>query len=153
MSTNEAQSSVAKSLKTQNALFLAAGAAASVASALFASRGDYIASAISAAAIIAALATVAFKITTETLLIIWFVSTPIASFYGRIPLDRSLVTFNRAFLVFVLLAVAAREVKSKEVRFKASTFEIAWAVLCLIAILNAGLMSDDPASATRLVVD
>src|SRR5262245_4705489 len=55
------------------------------------------------AASIAAALLVRFPISIEAVLLAWFVASPIASFYVRFPIDKSIVTFNRA--VFAVLIV------------------------------------------------
>jgi hypothetical protein len=45
----------------------------------------------------------AARVSIESLLIFWFATTPLASFYVRFPLDKSIVTYNRAIIVFAIV--------------------------------------------------
>src|SRR5205085_5322278 len=70
----------------------------------------------------------------EGLLIFWFVASPVASFYLRFPVDKSLVTFNRVVIALAvgLLTVRAltdsrRADTAPRFAFTATKFEIAWA--------------------------
>lgn len=83
----------------------------------------------------------------ELILTIWFVASPIASYYLRLPEDRAILTFDRA--IFCLLAAAAFS------RFGPSLtrFERAWAVVAAIAIASAATKSNNFLYAMRIAVD
>src|SRR5262249_27157981 len=108
---------------------------------------------------------VSASVSVETLLIIWFVSTPLAPFYIRFPTDRSIVTYNRT--VFALIAVllltkwlrnsakpeANASLRQQTAHIRVSKFEVAWALLSVLAIASALSVSNDPAPAIRTAVD
>src|ERR1044071_4928532 len=43
------------------------------------------------------------RVSIESVLIFWFATAPLASFYVRFPLDKSIITYNRAVLVFSIV--------------------------------------------------
>jgi O-antigen ligase len=117
-------------------------------------------------------------ISKETVLLAWFATTPLASFFVRYPTDRSILTFNRAvfgLLAIVLVSRWAREASikhetdpnarsevpsavgygciSRRARFSLSKFEIAWAALATLALLSSILAAGNVGSATRIAVD
>ena len=104
----------------------------------------------------------------SSLLVAWFVGSPIASFFIRYPYDKSLVTFNRlilvlaAWLLFIRIGTSrngsavqngSEERTSVVPRFKATPFEIAWAALSVIALISALLKSHDPGYAGKIAFD
>ena len=117
-------------------------------------------------------------ISIETVLLAWFATTPLASFFVRYPTDRSILTFNRAvfgLLAIVLLSRWVREASikseidanaqsefpspvrdssvSRRPGFSLSKFEIAWAALATLALLSSILAAGNVGSATRIAVD
>jgi hypothetical protein len=111
---------------------------------------------------------VSADVSVSTILVAWFVATPIASFFIRFPYDKSIITFNRG--VFALIAgllliriktdpeSSARASEGKVsptrlARFKATPFEIAWALLSVAALVNALLTSHDISYAGRIAFD
>lgn len=105
-------------------------------------------------------ASLASLISVEGLLIFWFVASPVASFYLRFPVDKSIVTFNRgvvALAVVMLMAKAwASRVhvnQSSRVAFTATKFEIAWAIVAVMALVNTAFLSNDFTYALKLAVD
>ena len=108
----------------------------------------------------------AAPISMEAVILAWFATTPLASFYLRFPTDRSIITFNRVVfgLLLVMLLESYRVFKmpdprlaissSKErVNFSLSRFEIAWALLSLMALASAVAHSNNVAYATRIAID
>ena len=108
----------------------------------------------------------ASQISIEAVLLAWFATTPLASFYLRFPTDRSIITFNR--VVFGLLLVMllesyrvhwlpdpAREesYSSDRAHFSLSRFELAWAVLSILALASAVAKSNNAAYAVRIAFD
>jgi hypothetical protein len=119
---------------------LIAGAAVSAA---LCSRGTYRdALVITALSLVSAIVFTG-HLTIEKLLLTWFATTPLASFYLRFPLDRSIITYDRLvfFLVLMLmlsetrLIPGARSFPDRTIRetdvFSLTKFEIAWALLSL----------------------
>ena len=104
----------------------------------------------------------AAPITIEAVLLAWFVTTPLASFYLRFPLDRSIITYNRAVfgvLVLILLLESSRAPALSATPSRAqaihslSRFEIAWSLLSLLALASAVALSNNVAYATRIAID
>ena len=98
----------------------------------------------------------------ESLLVLWFATTPLVSFYIRFPQDRSVITYDRIVfaLVTVLLLVKWRRGAAKtrsELQLRpfiiATRFEIAWALLAILALLSALLASSNLGYATKIAVD
>lgn len=108
-----------------------------------------------------AAASLAALISIEGLLIFWFAASPLASFYLRFPVDKSLVTFDRGVIALAVLLVIARAWSSPPQqagrrlppRFTATKFEIAWAMVATIALVNACWLSNDFTYALKLAVD
>jgi O-antigen ligase len=107
------------------------------------------------------------SVPTQSVLLAWFATTPLASFYIRYPLDRSIITYNR--VVFGSLAasmllgwylrtkkteeLADRDASVTQARFTLTRFEIAWAILSVIAFISAIAQSNNVAYATRIAID
>ena len=97
----------------------------------------------------------AAPISIEAVLLAWFTTTPLASFYIRFPTDRSIITFNRVVLglVILMLIVSYRLLNSNEEGFSLTRFEIAWAILSVVALASAMTHSNNVAYATRIAID
>jgi len=99
-------------------------------------------------------------VSVEGLLIFWFVASPVASFFLRFPVDKSLVTFNRGVIalavgVVIVNAWAARAQAGQSLRaaFTATKFEIAWAAVAGIALASATFQANDFTYALKLAID
>jgi|GEM_PF-968422 len=102
-------------------------------------------------------------ISTQSLLICWFVTTPLAAFYVRFPANRSIVTYDR--IIFASLAFAvllrwrgrqiggAKKATAWPRHFSMSKFEVAWALLALLALASALTRAGNVAYAARMAVD
>ncbi|MEN3331213.1 MAG: hypothetical protein V7641_578 [Blastocatellia bacterium] len=108
----------------------------------------------------ASLLSFASLVSVEGLLIFWFVASPIASFYLRFPVDKSLVTFNRGVLALAVGLLMTRAWanhlqadRASRFTFTATKFEIAWAMVAAIALINAMFLSNDFTYALKLAVD
>jgi len=154
-------------LSPQSYLTLTASASVLIAAGLCAA-GRY-REAAGAALLVLALGFVAFAgISVSSILVVWFVASPVASFFIRFPYDKSVITFNR--LVFALIAglllirtltgrgdSTAKGVRSlRESVFahcKATRFEVAWAALSVAALASALLKSHDVGYAGKIAFD
>jgi len=110
---------------------------------------------------------IAAPISIEAVLLAWFATTPLASFYLRFPTNRSIITYNRVVfgLLVVMLLLESRPAfkrtaaptatsSSKErAILSLSKFEIAWALLSLLALASAVANSNNVAYATRIAID
>jgi O-antigen ligase len=104
-----------------------------------------------------------WPISTERVLICWFATAPLAAFYVRFPTNRSIVTYDRivfASLAFVLLLSwkrcvtgSPKEGTARSRRFSMSKFEVAWALLALLALASAVTRAGHVAYAIRMAVD
>lgn len=123
------------------------------------------AAAVGALSLVAALL-ISAPLSIETVLLAWFVTTPLASFYLRFPIDRSIITFDRVvfgFLVAVLFleyrrasrrtALSGTPPSNERAILSLSKFEIAWALLSLLALVSALAHSNNVAHATRTAID
>ena len=139
--------------------------------------GDYREAAVVAAVALGGAFLVSAAISAEAVLVTWFATTPFASFYIRFPTDRSIITFNRAVFVFLVimlilkarrLTMSASPVAAMPARpmigsldmsepsragFTVSRFELAWALLSVVALASAVTQSNNVDSATRIAVD
>ena len=134
-------------------------------------RGNYREAAVIAAAALGAGILVSGLISVQTVLIVWFVTTPLASFYVRFPIDRSILTYNRVVIALVVVILLLNSVYTtvstttgsetespslKAVRrssLSVSKFEAAWALLSVFALASALARSNNVAYATRTAVD
>lgn len=91
----------------------------------------------------------------EVLLLAWFASTPLISFWFRIPLDRSIITYDRAVFALVLTILLLRRMGTNSVnrRFQVTRFEIAWGLLSIAALLSVAAKSTNIGYATKIAVD
>jgi O-Antigen ligase len=91
----------------------------------------------------------------EVLLLAWFASTPLVSFWFRIPLERSIITYDRAVFALVLTILLLRRTRiySADRRFKVTRFEIAWGLLSIAALLSVAAKSTNIGYATKIAVD
>jgi O-antigen ligase len=96
---------------------------------------------------------IAFGVSVESILIAWFVTSPLASYFIRFPVDQSIITFDRAVIALasVLLVFHTKRVSAE--RLPASRFEAFWAAVTVIAILSALVASTNYPYATRVAVD
>ena len=129
--------------------------------------GDYRNAAVVTALSLGAAFLLVAPVTFEVVLLTWFAATPLASFYLRYPIDRSIITYSRAvfgLLVVMLLLESHRKLKRTGVlldtssstgraTFSLSKFEIAWALLSLLALASAVALSNNVAYATRIAID
>ncbi len=92
----------------------------------------------------------------ETILLIWFVTTPVASFFIRYPSEKSIITYDRAvfFIVVAMLLWEYRaRAKTASIRVSALPFEVAWALLSLLMLINVAVKSGDAGHAIKIVFD
>ncbi|MEK6320287.1 MAG: O-antigen ligase family protein [Acidobacteriota bacterium] len=134
--------------------------------------GNYREAAVFAAAALGAGLLLAGPISVQTVLITWFALAPLASFYIRFPTDRSIVTYNRvvfALIVVMLLlksgytavstqtaseaALSSRNAAPQRSSFSLSKFEVAWALLSVLALASAMARSNNFAYAMRMAID
>src|SRR4030095_2636416 len=133
--------------------------------------GNYRAAAFLAASAFGAGVLIAGPISVRTIILVWFATTPLASFYVRFPTDRSIVTYNRLVfaLVVIMLLVKAGTIaldkapaglaapfwnaSTQAVGLSVSRFEIAWALLTVVALASALSRSNNFAYATRIAID
>lgn len=145
-------------------LTFAAAFVAVVLAAKLCSTGNYREAAVVAAVALGAALLVSLRISVEAVLIAWFATTPLASFYIRFPIERPIVTYNRvvfAAVVGMLLmkwtraatsATAASE-SAGRATFSISKFELSWVLLSILALASAMAKSYNVAYATRMAVD
>src|SRR5215471_804831 len=98
-------------------------------------------------------------VTIDRLLLTWFATTPLASFYLRYPLDRSIVTYDRLvfFLITLLILLATRSIfvvrsfsqsrTNDNVEFSLTKFELVWSLLSVVALASVIMHSNNVPSA------
>jgi O-antigen ligase len=89
----------------------------------------------------------------EIALLIWFIVSPIASYYLRLPAERAIITFDRIILAALVVIFVLRDVGSSEKSFTVTRFEIAWGVLALTALISVVIKSNNFGFAARVAVD
>src|SRR5262245_22903213 len=90
----------------------------------------------------------------ETILLVWFVTTPLASFYLRFPTDKSIITYDRAVFAIVIALSLAQWFKAQSgVSLRATKFEITWMLFSIAALASVTLKSANVGYATRIPVD
>lgn len=132
-------------------------------SAGYCATGDYRSALAVAGISLAAGLLIFFPLSTQSALTCWFLTTPVAAFYVRFPVDRSIITYDRivfASLVIVLFLSwkagdTSNNVKGKPQswRISISKFEVAWALLALLALASAITRAGNVAYAFRLAID
>lgn len=167
---------------THYSLFAAASVAVTLASVLCAA-GKYSEATAAGLVTLASGYALSARVSVESILIFWFATTPLVSFYARFPLDRSIITYNRAviFLIVMMLLLKSRsesrasdskseisnvkfEISNPESdksssagqqssRFSVTKFEIAWALVSVLALVSAVFESTDVTYAAKLAVD
>ena len=135
------------------ALFYVVACCAALASAVLCASGRYAGAFVGATTLVVGGILVSRRLSVESLLVGWFITTALASFYFRYPLDRSIITFDRAALVFALAVVIWKRYTGSILNFRVTKFETAWGLLSAVALASALYRSDDLASAVRLAVD
>lgn len=129
--------------------------------------GDYRNAAVVIAMSSAAAFLIIASVRIETVLLTWFATTPLASFYLRYPLDRSIITYNRGVfvLLLVVLLLEARptttgtashtgsESRTIPAELSLSKFEVAWTFLSVLALASALAQSNNVAYAARIAID
>jgi hypothetical protein len=92
----------------------------------------------------------------EALLLVWFITTPVASFLIRFPPERSLITYDRIVFATAMLALMVRRIRMRRNEWKAmlaTRFEMAWALLTLVVTASAVTKSHHIGSAIKMAVD
>jgi hypothetical protein len=117
--------------------------------------GKYREAAAASAAVLAIAFILTARVSIESILITWFVTTPLAYFYIRFPVDKSIITYDRAIFALILLMLLWKSYRARgaDLAFTASRFEVAWALLSVLALASALMKSNDVAYATRIAVD
>ncbi|HWO01216.1 MAG TPA: O-antigen ligase family protein [Blastocatellia bacterium] len=102
------------------------------------------------------------RVSIESTLILWFATSPFASFYIRFPHERSLVTFDRAIFAIVGLTLLIKSRRTNAINpgglrsagfLTATRFEVAWALLSIVALISAVVASNNSGYATKMAVD
>jgi O-antigen ligase len=110
------------------------------------------------------------RLSVESILIFWFATSPLASFYIRFPFDKSIITYNRAALALAVAMLISNRGSNQSAAyqsgiyqsategqsasgFSATKFEIMWALLSIIALASALISSEDTPYAAKLAVD
>jgi hypothetical protein len=102
----------------------------------------------------------------ENLLLLWFLLSPIAAFYLRFPLDKSVITFDRVVVFSLLLMLlfkhwqtaaplpdGRRTPDARRRTFSVTRFEIAWLILAAVALLNALWLATNVSYAIKIAID
>lgn len=89
----------------------------------------------------------------EVTLLAWFVGSPIASYYFRLPGERSLITFDRIVVAALATSFLLGAIRKPHNSLTVSRFEIAWGVLTLVALVSVVSKANSLGFATRVAVD
>lgn len=168
----------APSRRYSRPLILTTGAVAVLSAGFLSANGRYQDAAVLAATTLGAAILMISNVSVEAVLVTWFVATPLASFFIRVPLDRSILTFNRivfALLILLLLvdrrssihsasrardslespdsAISSGTERVKHRKFSITKFEALWALLSATALASAAAKSYNPAYAARMAID
>ena len=137
--------------------FIAALASLAITAPLCAA-GKYREAAAASAGLLALAFILAARVSIESILITWFATTPLAYFYIRFPVDKSIITYDRAVFALVVLMLIwnryrASGAEEQKTAFVVSKFEIAWALVSVMALASALIESSDVTYATKIAVD
>src|SRR6185295_10884332 len=152
------------SFSSSTSLLISSALVAALSAAVFCAIGDYTDAAIIAAMVVGGALLIGFNVSVEAVLVAWFVTTPLASFYLRVPVERSIITYDRAvFAVMIGMVILkwrrADSRSSNEAsllqrsRLSITKFEAAWVWLSFAALASVAARSNDLAYATRMAVD
>jgi len=152
------------SFSSSSSLLISSAVVAALSAAVFCAIGDYTNSAIIAAMVVGGALLIGFNASVEAVLVAWFVTTPLASFYLRVPLERSIITYDRAvFAVMIVMVIlewrrvdagSSTEASSlQRSRLSITKFEAAWVLLSFAALASVAARSNNLAYATRTAVD
>ncbi|HYP28402.1 MAG TPA: O-antigen ligase family protein [Blastocatellia bacterium] len=138
--------------------FVAAASLAAVASAVvFCSAGRYFEAAGASAIAITSALLLAGRVPVEAILIFWLAATPVLSFFVRFPVEKSIITFDRAIFAGLALVLFVRSKQSggeaRPLRLRATKFEIFWALLSLAAVASVAVKSEEVGYAGKLALD
>lgn len=92
------------------------------------------------------------------MLIAWLALSPLASFYFRYPAERSLITFDRAALIFIAALFflgwyRGTQAGNRFHQIAATKFELLWLILTTVALLSAVAISNNLGTATKTAID
>lgn len=152
------------SSRTATSFLISASLVAALSAAVFSATGDYANAAIIAAMVAGAALLISFNISVEAVLVAWFVTTPLASFYLRVPLERSILTYDRAVFAVMIVIVILRWSRAdlgsstkvsalQSSPISITKFEAVWALLSVAALASVAARSNNLAYATRMAVD
>jgi hypothetical protein len=88
----------------------------------------------------------------ESILVFWFFTSPLASFYLRFPAERSIITYDRMMIALAFSIALFKWINEKS-SVTVSKFEIFWSLLAAAALSSALLKSIEVAPAIKMAVD
>lgn len=140
-------------------LLVSGGVGAALSAAALCAAGNYRDAAIVAVMVLGAAVLVRANASIEELMIAWFVTSPVASYYLRVPVERSIITYDRAMFGLMILAVLVKpgradsEPSPRWPRISITKFEAAWVLLSVAALVSVAAESDNVAYSGRLAID
>ena len=134
-------------------LVTSAAFAAAISAAALCGAGDYRAGLSCGIAAFGVAATLIVRPPIETVLLTWFLTSPLLSFFIHLPSDDPIITFDRVSLGVVVMLMAGHRIAKREPEPTAARFEIVWALLCAIALVSAATQSNHLGYSVRIAVD
>lgn len=152
------------SVSSSTSFLISSALVTALSAAVFCAMGNYADAAIVAAMLAGGALLISFEVSVEAVLVAWFVTTPLASFYLRVPLERSIITYDRVvFVVMIVMTILTWRRAHSGISTKASAlqgpsisitkFEATWALLSVAALASVAARSNSLAYATRMAVD
>jgi len=152
------------SLSASASLLISAALVAALSASVLCASGEYADAAIVAAMVVGGALLIGFNTSLEAVLVAWFATTPLASFYLRVPLERSIITYDRAIFAVMIVMVTLKwrraDLRSsteasayQSSRLSITKFEAAWVLLSVAALASVAARSSNPAYAGRMAVD
>lgn len=152
------------SSRAATSFLISASLVAALSAAGFSATGDYADAAIIAVMVAGAALLISFNVSVEAVLVAWFVTTPLVSFYLRVPLERSILTYDRAVFAVMIVIVILRWSRAdlgsstkvsalQSSPISITKFEAVWALLSVAALASVAARSNNLAYATRMAVD
>jgi O-antigen ligase len=140
---------------SSRARYLLTGSAlvAAVASAGLCGAGDYRAGLSCGVAAFGVAATLIARPAIETVLLTWFLTTPLLSFFIHLPSDDPVITYDRVSLGLVVILMAVQRIANRWPDPTAAKFESVWALLCAIALASVATRSNHLGYSLRIAVD
>jgi hypothetical protein len=138
-------------------LLASAAFASAMGSAALCGAGNYRAGLSCGVATFGVAATLIARPSLETVLLTWFLTTPLLSSFIHLPSDDPIFTYDRVILGLLVILMAVERIANRgpdpAIQSRAAKFERVWALLCAIALVSVATQSNHLGYSLRIAVD